>query len=679
MEKSIPSTGLTQVQTQVASNLYTEYEPVLTTFVEFLIDLKKTALLEQQKKVGDSYPADYWFTIHYEEGKYSSSLWGGKNALDLSLEMLTSLLRETSEGAPSFPSLMQGRFNPPGNYVNLFTTYLPCYLGFFNFAPDYADRGGLSETLATFSQNTFTKLYKPTSLSEADWQKLRQAATERSSTRLSAAYYQQKGQQNNQLRYQVTPYYHYHHLYEANEISKIAAQVVEGEEKRLRNFLDALYKTLHLLYHTPILALEQASLPLPLQALRKLIREEEQEIAQPEAKSIASRTKEDLALRYAIEEVPVTDSQVQIADNNDNQNDEVSTMAEAFRLTKERALSVLQTKHVSSETNAPIHAIFIGTISTKRSYIVETRLNLNDETIKNDFVYFQSEEEARENGFIPTTLPRSALQTEFGEIVVSSFIKHHINRLEAAARKEVAMKDGRVSFPSWRVPVNATYIESLVYYYEPGEVAFALKQLTNLLANASRGEKRVLPKDMLLNLSSVLGYTHLYRYLLQVKEEHKDSRFLQLLCDLSVSSSQIEAAASDISATAWFVNHLPPQNMANCSCFFTSKSSEYLNQNEPIRRSIAEAIVPHELNNLLAFRKSLYMALSTVAPSADEDMEVSQPPVQVHVKQITHEKGAHTYHLELTDPQFLTKAYPFTMTIPPDDEVILKEEAEGNG
>jgi hypothetical protein len=98
-------------------------------------------------------------------------------------------------------------------------------------------------------------------------------------------------------------------------------------------------------------------------------------------------------------------------------------------------------------------------------------------------------------------------------------------------------------------------------------------------------------------------------------------------------------------------------------------------------RKIAQAIFEFERQKLLDFRKSLYMAISVLAPVVNEDeetLETKKPSEQVRVKEITHEQGAHTYHLELTDSKFLTKPYSFLLTIPPDDEVQLEEEAQDN-
>ncbi len=310
------------------------------------------------------------------------------------------------------------------------------------------------------------------------------------------------------------------------------------------------------------------------------------------------------------------------------------------------------------------------------------------------------------------------LNGELQNPVVSSFADLYLLRLVAASKKKVELnKHGTIVLPRWQAQEedNADFT-TLSYGYHPAEVAFALTLLNDLLSTVSHNQdtkKLTLSKEMLLGFSAVLGYYNLMRYLLQLPQretldekppdEAQNRRFssypssdewvkhatrqdilwFDRLCDLSQPFAELESTSSQRAAPNWLPGEMPPL------FYTTTTNTEAISPDIPCwiiggrafrGDSAATRIVTAEKRRLLAFIKSLRMLVSVLAPFAMlSETQQQRTKAVVQVKAVTHQAGAHTYHLELTDTTFLTKSYPFLLRISPDDEVLLREEAEDNG
>ncbi len=287
------------------------------------------------------------------------------------------------------------------------------------------------------------------------------------------------------------------------------------------------------------------------------------------------------------------------------------------------------------------------------------------------------------------------LDGELQNPVSSSFADLYLLRLVAASKEKVHLNEhGTIVLPRWQTTEENYYYFSLSYGYYPAEVAFALALLNDMLAKVShkpQANKLTLSKEMLLGFSGVLGYYNFFRYLLQLphyeevktQDVGKDVLWFDRLCDLSQSFAELESVSSQKEASSWLSRGEMPLGCLNTNiqilspdlpCWITFKDASSFRS-----ESAAVGIVAAEKRRLLAFIKSLRMLIAVLEPfallgnSADADQQRSKAVIRV--KEVAHQRGSHTYHLELADPIYLTKSYPFLVTIPPDDDVHIEEEA----
>jgi len=208
-------------------------------------------------------------------------------------------------------------------------------------------------------------------------------------------------------------------------------------------------------------------------------------------------------------------------------------------------------------------------------------------------------------------------QRQLDEVIVSSFIESYLRPLAAATKEAVTRRENGVFvLPRRSFTENALYVTAITYGYHPAEVAFALKQLYELLTNARQGvdhKELRLSNDLLLGFSCVLGYYNLCCYLLQELRVKEEILWLQKLCDLSVSYSALESGMD--SAKSWLVKYMPPYNASapDIPCWLTYGDTRYSGS----EISAANSIISAEKRRLLAFRKSLYMYLNVLASHTD--------------------------------------------------------------
>ena len=243
------------------------------------------------------------------------------------------------------------------------------------------------------------------------------------------------------------------------------------------------------------------------------------------------------------------------------------------------------------------------------------------------------------------------------EQIIVSFYEYH-NRLSAAARQSKV--NGLL--PRLEISIGRDGIGELLYHYEPSTVASAIDKLNVFIQKAREnkeelGKDRVLDKNMLFGFARVLGYHNLYSYLvylLHEKPDHRDSRFLRALCDLSVPSWQVEALAAGLDVVSWLAKHMPLKddvpNSPCCFTFFPNMKESIINYGPKrkykedvatgqanlyweaydgaMRGRIAETISALEKQNLLDFRESLFVIISAIAPYTPDELNLpeQEPP-----------------------------------------------------
>jgi hypothetical protein len=282
-----------------------------------------------------------------------------------------------------------------------------------------------------------------------------------------------------------------------------------------------------------------------------------------------------------------------------------------------------------------------------------------------------------------------------------------------AAREEADMgkTQGRFS-----VKAERDYVDTLFYSYTPSEVTSAasmlLKKLDEISVEAENGGKsRVLPKAVLPGLAGFLGYYNLYRYLSQAPSGKSDSGLLPMLRNLAIPTEeiieQVDRADTNICASLWLEEHLPPIGSAPNPCCFTPtheagisftkdflkyRSDYWMSQFrspdwEPqhgksywisVGRDIAQEIIATEMSNLLDFRKSLYLFLAALTPSTQGEQERSGDDLVVSVKEVTEENGSHYYRIQLSDKTRFSGSRSFIVTVPDEGEIGLSED-DANG
>ena len=145
----------------------------LVAFMEFLKELKETVDHEHKKSSPifkpntlQSYPDKYKFTVHYEEGSYTSGtfrayknewnydIYDVVNAPELSLRLLTKLIYGTLKNTSP---ILKGRKVLSSLDCHDLMQYLSYYLGFYNFFPFYRDEQALGSDLNIFCQNIFIR------------------------------------------------------------------------------------------------------------------------------------------------------------------------------------------------------------------------------------------------------------------------------------------------------------------------------------------------------------------------------------------------------------------------------------------------------------------------------------------------------------------------------------------
>lgn len=292
---------------------------------------------------------------------------------------------------------------------------------------------------------------------------------------------------------------------------------------------------------------------------------------------------------------------------------------------------------------------------------------------------------------------------------IAASFKPYLDRFDEV--KDAAEKG--VSREHRNMQVNGAYVSTLCYSYNPSEVTFAALRLLKMMDEISSGKgegrsgRLVIAKGTLYGLARLLGYYNLYRYLSQVSPDKSDSRLLPMLCNLAIPIEQIleqvDKTDTTVYASSWLEEHLPPiGNAPNPCCFMPSREagmsfkedflkyrSDYWMSKfrspdwEPqhgksywisVGRDIAQEIIATEMSNLLDFRKSLYLFLAVLAPSAQDEHERSYDDPVVAVKEVTEENGRHCYHIELSDEARFSGSRSFIVTVHDEGEIELSED-----
>jgi hypothetical protein len=236
-------------------------------------------------------------------------------------------------------------------------------------------------------------------------------------------------------------------------------------------------------------------------------------------------------------------------------------------------------------------------------------------------------------------------------------------------------------------PVNSGHVDTLYYSYRPVYVNQVLRRLFadhyNIIEKAQDQEavrkKKVLPVDILYGLAGVAGYFNLFKYLGQ-SQSATDRIFLQALLNLSFPPSYVGTLATSLTAASWLASeeHLPPIGMkpVNSSCFTLMPGSSKTGA----EKAIAHTIIESEIQRLLDFRTSLFVAVSEYAPlSQEEEEELQGLPLRTAGPQARIEvrpEGdlGYTYSIEIIDLIRFPQPFPIVFTLDKDGKIVELDE-----
>jgi ribosomal protein L40E len=543
----------------------------------------------------------------------------GQNDWSLSLELLTKRLTAAFLPPPTVPALMQGRTEPSVPGEGLFVHLAPL-LGFSNFVPSGEDRA--NNLAATYCRDTFKRLHESATLSEEDWQQLRQAAAERAHGRLIVRIsgldpYSQYNSLPYTWSYQL---FSYSRSYSNDDLrngtaSHLVTQIVAGEDRRLAAFLTALHNTLLVLPAVGAMRHDQGIAPpedteqmidflyLLHSVLTGTVGQEALLSPLPAFGAVTVVNSEPIAK----DKVAVLERQVQVKEEE---------LAQTKDKTEQRAQTAVVELHIA---------------------------NQQIEELKEQLAFLK-----------PQVMSEKALESYYD----------YKRRLQEAASRE------RVNGvrPQLEIDLHRGNVETLIYSFDPSAVAFSLRELDAMEA----GKRRAISNKAFLHFAGVLGYYNLYQYLLQARPD-----LLPMLCNLAVLGSQIVPLMSNLDAVSWVTVNLPPEgNLLGSPCWYTFKGTRHTSSfsdltwkyREEEDRVVAQAILQFEKHNLLDFRQSLSIAASLFAPALPEErdqQEESFPPSQavpyavpppfsdrrVRIAQETHDSALHRHHyfIEIND------------------------------